>query len=96
VQSEEPEESNSSDSRSARPVHCVSGDRHVAGHDEIIGFATVFGLCLGLYQFYVGKIKKGLLYTITFGGLLIGCTIDLFRLAFTKTFKDANGFPLIY
>ena len=52
--------------------------------------------CLGLYQFYVGKFFKGILYTITFGGFFIGCLIDLFKLVVTKTFKDANGFPLIY
>lgn len=55
-----------------------------------------FGFCLGLYQFYVGKIKRGILYTITLGGFLIGSIIDLFKLLLTKTFKDSNGFPLIY
>lgn len=54
----------------------------------------IFGL--GLYQFYVGRIFKGILYTITFGGLFIGCLIDLFKLVVTKTFKDANNFPLLY
>lgn len=54
----------------------------------------IFGL--GLYQFYVGKFKMGIIYTITFGGFMFGCLIDLFKLCVTKTFKDANGFPLIY
>lgn len=54
----------------------------------------IFGL--GLYQFYVGRIFKGVLYTITFGGFFIGCLIDLFKLVVTKTFKDANNFPLLY
>ncbi len=62
-------------------------------------FTAVGGLgliSLGLYQFYVGRVGKGILYTITFGGLFVGCLIDLFKLLVTKTFKDANGFPVIY
>lgn len=62
----------------------------------IAGIGTLGGFCLGLYQFYVGRIGIGILYTITFGGFFIGCLIDLFKLTVTKTFKDANGFPLIY
>ncbi len=61
-----------------------------------IALGTVAPLGLGLYQFYVGRIGKGALYTVTLGGLLIGCLIDLFKLLVPKTFKDANGFPLIY
>lgn len=60
------------------------------------GLCTLGLFCLGLYQFYVGRIGKGILYTITLGGFFIGCLIDLFKLTVTKTFKDANGFPLIY
>lgn len=62
-------------------------------------FTAIGGLgliSLGLYQFYVGRIGKGVLYTVTFGGLFIGCLIDLFKLLVPKTFTDANGFPLIY
>lgn len=66
------------------------------GNDSIGAIGVLFGLCLGLYQFYVGKILKGIIYTISCGGIVIGCLIDLFKLVFTKTFKDANGFPLIY
>lgn len=62
-----------------------------------VGTICTFGIFgLGLYQFYVGRIFKGVLYTITFGGFFIGCLIDLFKLVVTKTFKDANNFPLLY
>ena len=59
-----------------------------------VGTITLLGL--GVYQFYVGKVFKGIVYTVTCGGFLVGCLIDLFKLVVTKTFKDANGFPLIY
>ena len=62
-----------------------------------IAYIGLFGgLCLGLYQFYVGKVNLGIIYCITFGGLIIGVLIDLFKLLCTKTFRDSNGFPLIY
>ena len=64
--------------------------------DAIIGIMAVAGFCLGLYQFYVGRIGKGILYTITCGLFTVGALFDLFRLAVTKTFKDSNGFPLLY
>ena len=67
-----------------------------ADNDAIASIGIVFGLCLGLYQFYVGKFKKGLIYTITVGFFCVGALADLFKLLVTKTFKDANGFPLIY
>lgn len=65
-------------------------------NDNIMYVGIVGGLCLGLYQFYVGRIGKGLLFAVTMGGFGIGCLIDLFKLVVTKTFKDANNFPLIY
>lgn len=79
---------------------CISGFTGI-GVTEGNGsglFALMFmaGLLLGIYQFYVGKFGKGILYTITMGGFFVGCLIDLFKLTVTKTFKDANGFPLIY
>lgn len=67
-----------------------------SNNNAIASIGIVAGLCLGLYQFYVGKVKKGFIYTITLGVLLIGALLDLFKLLFTKTFKDSNGFPLIY
>lgn len=60
----------------------------------VIGILSGFGL--GFYQFYIGKFKKGLIYTITFGGIVIGVLIDLLKLTVTKTLRDSNGFPIIY
>ena len=66
-------------------------------NNETVQYIGVLGfLLLGLHQFYVGKIKAGLLYTVTAGLFVIGAVINLFKLAVTKTFRDANGFPLIY
>lgn len=64
--------------------------------DNVKATGILAGFLLGIYQFYVGKFGKGVLYTITMGGFFVGCLIDLFKLIVTKTFKDANGFPLIY
>lgn len=66
------------------------------GIDGLTYAGIVFAFCLGLHQFYVGKIGTGILYTITCGVFLIGAIISLFKLCVTKTFRDANGFPLIY
>lgn len=66
-------------------------------NNETIQYIGVVGFfLLGLHQFYVGKIKAGLIYTITAGLFIIGAVINLFKLTVTKTFRDANGFPLIY
>lgn len=65
-------------------------------NNSVASAGIVFGLCLGIYQFYVGKFKMGIIYTITFCGFLVGSIIDLLKLLFTKTFKDSNGFPLLY
>ncbi len=65
-------------------------------NDKIIGVTLVPVLLSGSCQFYVGKFKKGLIYTFTCGGFLIGSLGDLFKLTVTKTFRDANGFPVIY
>lgn len=64
-------------------------------NDTVAGIGILSGLCLGLYQFYVGKVKKGIVYSITMGLFIIGALFDLFRLLI-KSFKDNNGFPLIY
>lgn len=53
-------------------------------------------LLSGSCQFYVGKFKKGLIYTFAIGFFLIGSLIDIFNLSVTGTFKDSNGFPVIY
>lgn len=64
--------------------------------DGCIAVYALSSLSLGLYQFYIGKFKKGILYAITVGLFYIGAIFDLFRLIVTKTLKDANGFPIIY
>lgn len=64
--------------------------------NAIMSIGVFAGLCLGIYQFYVGKFSKGIIYTITMGGLVFGAVFDLLKLFLTKSFKDANGFPLIY
>lgn len=62
----------------------------------LISFCFLGVMGMGLYQFYLGKIKKGIIYTFTFGFFIIGALIDLFKLKVTHTLKDSNGFPLIY
>lgn len=71
----------------------------IAGYTEndlLIGIGGLIGLLSGACNFYVGKFKKGILYTLTCGGFLIGSIIDLFKLKVTGNFKDSNGFPVIY
>lgn len=53
-------------------------------------------LLMGSYQFYLGKFKNGIIYTLTLGLFTFGVLIDLFKLKVTHTLKDSNGFPLIY
>ena len=53
----------------------------------------VFGGWLGLHQFYVGKIGKGLLYMCTCGIVGIGWLVDIIKVA-TGGFKDNAGAPL--
>lgn len=65
-------------------------------NDIISAIGMIGGFGLGLYQFYIGKIGKGILYTITMGLIVVGCLIDLFKVGITKTLKDNNGFPILY
>ena len=53
-------------------------------------------LLSGSCQFYIGNFKKGIVYTFTLGLFCIGAFVDLFKLIATRTFRDANGFPIIY
>ncbi len=71
-------------------------DRGITENDTIIGMCLIPVLLSGACQFYVGKFKKGLIYTFTIGFFLVGALIDIFKLAVTGTFRDANGFPVIY
>ena len=50
----------------------------------------VFFGWLGAHRYYVGKTKSGLLYTFTFGCLLMGVFIDVFRIMMGN-FTDENG-----
>jgi restriction system protein len=53
----------------------------------------IFGGWLGLHQFYVGKIGKGLLYMITCGFFFIGWGLDIIKILL-GTFRDNTGAPL--
>lgn len=68
----------------------------ITENDTIIGMTLIPLLLSGACQFYVGKFKKGLIYTFTIGLFCVGALIDIFKLAVTGTFRDANGFPVIY
>ena len=48
-----------------------------------------FGM-FGAHRFYVGKIKSGVLYLLTFGGLFVGWIYDIIMLTKGK-FTDSNG-----
>lgn len=64
--------------------------------DFITGLSVIPIFLSGSCQFYVGKFKKGLIYTFTCGLFCFGALADIFSLIITGTFKDANGFPVIY
>lgn len=53
----------------------------------------IFGGMLGLHQFYVGKIGKGILYLFTCGLFFIGWIADIFKIAL-GSFRDNVGAPL--
>jgi restriction system protein len=53
----------------------------------------IFGGMLGLHQFYVGNIGKGLLYCFTGGLFVFGWIIDIIKIA-TGGFRDNVGAPL--
>ena len=53
----------------------------------------IFGGFLGIHQFYVGKIGKGILYLCTAGILCFGWIIDIIKIA-TGGFLDNAGAPL--
>lgn len=64
---------------------------------DIIAYIGIMGgLGLGLYQFYLGKIGRGILYSITMGLIVIGSPKDLFKVVVTKTLRDNNGFLVLY
>lgn len=68
----------------------------ITQNDTIIALCLIPVLMSGFCQFYVGKFKKGIIYTLTIGLFFIGLLIDIFKLTATGTFRDSNGFPVIY
>lgn len=68
----------------------VSLDSALFSNISVLG-----GLFLGAHQFYVGKIKMGIFFTLTVGGFLVGAILFLIELTVTKTFKDVNGFTVV-
>lgn len=48
---------------------------------------------LGIHHFYVGRIKMGILYLLTFGLFGFGWLIDIILIA-TGSFKDSFDLPL--
>ena len=64
---------------------------NVSKKDKTIALILcIFGGFLGLHVFYVGKIKKGILYLFTCGLFGIGWLIDIFLIA-TNSYKDKTG-----
>lgn len=53
----------------------------------------IFGGFLGLHQFYVGNIKKGLIYMFTMGFFGVGWFFDIIWILL-GVFKDNTGTPL--
>ncbi|MCQ2975960.1 MAG: TM2 domain-containing protein [Bacteroidales bacterium] len=51
------------------------------------------GGIIGLHNFYVGRIGRGLLFAITGGCFVFGWLIDLIKIA-TGAFRDNVGAPL--
>lgn len=64
--------------------------------NALLSNISAFGaLFLGVHQFYVGKIKMGILFTLTVGCFLIGAIVVLIKLTITKTFVDGEGLPIL-
>lgn len=51
------------------------------------------GGIIGIHYFYVGKIKRGLLYFFTFGLFMFGWIIDIIKIS-SGSFTDNSGQPL--
>ena len=58
--------------------------------------ALILCICLGflgVHNYYVGKIGKGILYSFTCGLFGVGWIMDIFKIA-TGSFRDNVGAPL--
>lgn len=53
----------------------------------------IFGGYLGLHDFYVGRIGKGILMMLTGGLFFIGWIVDIIKIA-SGSFLDNAGAPL--
>ena len=53
----------------------------------------IFGGIIGLHQYYVGNIKKGILYLFTGGLMMFGWWADIVKILL-GSFKDNTGMPL--
>lgn len=54
----------------------------------------ILGGWFGLHYFYVGRVKKGILYTCTFGLFAIGWIVDIIRVV-KNDFPDKYGCAII-
>lgn len=66
----------------------ITSDRN----KKVAFWCYVLGGFLGIHQFYVGNIGKGILYFVT-GLFMIGWFIDIIKIA-TGCFRDNTGAPL--
>lgn len=58
--------------------------------------ALILCLCLGMFgahYYYVGRVGRGLLYTLTMGLICFGWIADIFVIL-AGNFKDGAGVPL--
>lgn len=58
--------------------------------------ALILCLCLGMFgahYYYVGRVGRGLLYTLTMGLICFGWIVDIFVIL-AGNFKDGAGVPL--
>ena len=62
--------------------------------DWAIGVFLIGCLLDGGCSFYIGKIKRGLLFTITGGLVFVGAIMDFLKVS-TGKMTDYHGYPII-
>ncbi|MDI9490888.1 MAG: TM2 domain-containing protein [Clostridiaceae bacterium] len=72
----------------------VQGPKYSPKKLWITRLLTYLGGWLGLHQFYIGNIGKGLLYFFTAGLFLFGWFIDAIKVTFKKL-VDNNGLRIV-